>query len=253
MCDAPIETILISDVAGDAPTHIASGPTVADPTTYRDALDILDRYDCRVPAIVRDFLTQGAAGAFEETPKPSAPAFARAHTQIVATAQKSLEAAAAVFRQAGVAPVILGDDVTGEAREVAQVHAALVRDIIGARSRWSPPVALISGGECTVTVRNATGRGGRCTEYLLALAIALGEGSTVHALAADTDGIDGSEDNAGAVLAPDTLAKARAGGLQAGEFLAANDAYSFFAALDALIVTGPTRTNVNDFRAILVL
>jgi hydroxypyruvate reductase len=252
LCRAPIETLLISDVVGDAPTHIASGPTVADPTTYGEALDILDRYDCRVPSGVRELLARGAAGALEETPKSGDAVFARTRTQVVATARRSLDAAAEVFRRAGVTPVLLGDDVTGEAREVAQAHAALVRDILGDRGSHRAPVALISGGECTVTVRNPKGRGGRCAEYLLALAIALGEGLPVHGLAADTDGIDGSEDNAGALLAPDTLAKARAAGLDAGQSLAENDSYGFFAALGALVVTGPTRTNVNDFRAVLI-
>jgi len=254
MCKAPIETILISDVVGDQPTHIASGPTVADPTTYQDALDILERYDCVVPLSVHALLEAGADGGLDETPKPGMPAFAKAHTQIVATAHKSLEAAAKLFTDAGITPLILGDSVTGEAREVAKAHAAMVREAIaGQFSPFRPPVALISGGECTVTVKNPQGRGGRCSEYLLSLAIELGEGTKVHALAADTDGIDGSEDNAGALLTPATLAKARDAGLRADQCLAANDAYSFFAATDGLVVTGPTRTNVNDFRVILVL
>jgi len=254
MCRAPIETILISDVVGDEPTHIASGPTVADPTTYQEALDILERYDCVVPLSVQDLLEAGADGKLEETPKPGAPAFAQARTQIVAAARKSLAAAAKLFADAGVTPLILGDSVTGEARDVAKAHAAMTREAIAGRfSPVRPPVALISGGECTVTVKNAQGRGGRCSEYLLSLAIELGEGTQVYALAADTDGIDGTEDNAGALLTPMTLAKARAAGLRAERCLAANDAYSFFAAADGLIVTGPTRTNVNDYRAILVL
>jgi glycerate 2-kinase len=254
MCRAPIETILISDVVGDQPSHIASGPTVADPTTYQEALDILERYDCIVPFSVQALLEAGADGRMAETPKPGAPIFAGARTQIVATAHKSLLAAAKLFTVAGVTPLILGDSVTGEAREVAKAHAVMVRETIAGRSSpFRPPVALISGGECTVTVKNAQGRGGRCSEYLLSLAIELGEGARVHALAADTDGIDGSEENAGALLTPDTLVKARAAGLRVEQCLAANDAYGVFAATDGLVVTGPTRTNVNDYRAILVL
>lgn len=254
MCKAPIETILISDVVGDEPTHIASGPTVPDPTSYQDALEILERYDCVVPLSVHALLEAGADGSFDETPKPGMPAFAKARTQIVATAHKSLEAAAKLFTEVGITPLILGDSVTGEAREVAKAHAAMVREVsAGHFSPFRPPVALISGGECTVTVKNSQGRGGRCSEYLLSLAIELGESAGVHALAADTDGIDGSEDNAGALLTPGTLAAAQGAGLRADQCLAANDAYSFFAATDGLIVTGPTRTNVNDFRVILVL
>ena len=254
MCRAPIETILISDVVGDEPTHIASGPTVADPTTYKDALDILERYDCAVPAGVAALLQDGAAGRLDETPKPGAAAFAKTRTRIVATARQSLEAAAEVFAAAGVAPLILGDSVTGEAREVGKAHAALAREILAGRTSGPrPPLALISGGECTVTVKNPRGRGGRCSEYLLSLAIELGEGMQVHAIAADTDGIDGSEDNAGALLTPDTLVNARAAGLRADQLLAANNAYELFAATGGLVMTGPTRTNVNDYRAILVL
>ncbi|MFN4281065.1 MAG: glycerate kinase [Alphaproteobacteria bacterium] len=254
MCRAPIETILISDVVGDQPTHIASGPTVADPTTYQDALDILERYDCVVPLSVHALLEAGADGDAAETPKPGAAAFAKARTRIVATARQSLDAAAKLFTEAGVTPLILGDSVTGEAREVAKAHAAMVREAIaGQFSPFRPPVALLSGGECTVTVKNPKGRGGRCSEYLLSLAVELGEGVQVFALAADTDGIDGSEDNAGALLTPDTLVKAKAAGLRADQLLAANDAYSFFAATEGLVTTGPTRTNVNDYRAILVL
>jgi glycerate 2-kinase len=254
MCRAPIETILISDVVGDQPTHIASGPTVPDPTSYQDALDILERYDCVVPLSVHALLEAGADGGLDETPKPGTLAFAKARTQIVATAHKSLEAAAKLFTEAGITPLILGDSVTGEAREVAKAHAAMVREVAaGHFSPFHPPVALISGGECTVTVRNPQGRGGRCSEYLLSLAIELGEAAGVHALAADTDGIDGSEDNAGALLTPATLAQAQGAGLRADQCLAANDAYGFFAATDGLILTGPTRTNVNDFRVILVL
>jgi hydroxypyruvate reductase len=172
--------------------------------------------------------------------------------RVVATAHRSLEAAAQVFRAQGVQPVVLGDTVTGEASEVGKVMAALIREIRVHGGPWAPPVALISGGECTVTVRNEKGRGGRCAEFLLSLAIEVGALRDVWALAADTDGIDGSEDNAGALLAPDTLARAQARGVSARQCLAANDSYGFFAALGDLLVTGPTRTNVNDYRAIVV-
>jgi len=172
--------------------------------------------------------------------------------RIIATPRNSLAAAARLFRDNGVEPVILGDSVTGEAREVAKVMAALTREIRTYASPFKPPVALLSGGECTVTVRGPGGRGGRCAEFLLALGMELEGVAGVHAIAADTDGIDGSEDNAGALLAPDSLARARAQGLDARKYLAVNDSYGIFSALGDLVVTGPTRTNVNDYRAILI-
>jgi len=190
-------------------------------------------------------LRHSAPGAFSESPKPGDPAFAKAENRVVATARRSLEAGCEVFRARGIEPVNLGDRITGEAREVAAGMAARVRTTRG-------PAALISGGECTVTVRGANGRGGRCGEFLLALAAELESVEGVHALAADTDGIDGSGDNAGALLQPDTLARARAKGLDARKLLAANDSYGFFAALGDLVVTGPTYTNVNDYRVIVI-
>lgn len=237
---APVVALIVSDVTGDDPTHVASGPCAPDPTTIADARAVLARYRIAAPS------------AFSESPKPGDPAFARVKNQVVATAHRSLEAAAAVFRAQGIRPVILGDTVTGEASEVAKVMAALVREIRRHASPWPAPVALISGGECTVTVRNENGRGGRCAEFLLALAIELADLREVWAVAADTDGIDGSEDNAGALLAPQAVARAQARGLSAPDCLAANDSYGFFAALGDLLVTGPTRTNVNDYRAIVV-
>jgi hydroxypyruvate reductase len=171
---------------------------------------------------------------------------------VIATAQQSLAAAARFFEGHDVLPAILGDSVTGEAREVAKAYGALARQVMLHRAPWAPPVALISGGECTVTVRGK-GRGGRCAEFLLALAINLGGAERVHALACDTDGIDGSEDNAGAILTPDALRRAEKRKLRADRLLDDNDAYAFFSALGALVVTGPTRTNVNDYRAILIL
>ena len=252
LCKARIVSLVISDVTGDEPTHIASGPTVPDPSTYRDALEILARFDCKVPGAVQAHLESGARGAVAETPKPGSPVFARAETRVIATAHKSLEAAAEVFRAAGVTPVILGDSVTGEAREVAKVHAALAREIIGYDQPFKRPVALISGGECTVTLKNAKGRGGRCSEYLLSLAIELEGMADVHALAADTDGIDGSEANAGAWFSPAMTATARAAGAHADKLLQVNDAYGYFESAGGLIFTGPTRTNVNDFRVVLI-
>jgi hydroxypyruvate reductase len=232
-CRAPVLALVVSDVTGDDPTHIASGPCAPDPTTVADAQAVLAKYGIAAP------------GPFAETPKPGDALFARVENRVIATARRSLEAAASVFAAHGYAATILGDDITGEAREVARAMAAQAR---AARR----PGALISGGECTVTMRGAAGRGGRCAEFLLALAIALQGAPGIHAIAADTDGIDGSEDNAGAVMAPDTLARAAARQIDARAMLEANDSYGFFSALGDLVVTGPTRTNVNDYRAILL-
>ncbi|KPK08383.1 MAG: hydroxypyruvate reductase [Betaproteobacteria bacterium SG8_39] len=251
-CRAPVRALIISDVTGDAPTHIASGPCAPDPTTYADARAVLAKHGVTPPPAIAEFLARGAAGRVAETPKPGSAALAHAENRVIATAHRALEAAASVFHRAGIAPAILGDTVTGEAAEVAKVMAALVREIRNYRAPFSPPVALISGGECTVSVGAAGGRGGRCAEFLLALAAELDGTGAVHAIAADTDGIDGSEDNAGAVLTPTSLTRARALGLDAARSLAAHDSYGFFAAIDDLVVTGPTYTNVNDFRAILV-
>lgn len=248
---APVLALVISDVTGDDPTHIASGPCAPDPTTYRDALAILERYSMQPPAPVTAHLERGAGGALAETPKPGDRVFAKTENRVIATAQQSLEAAAAFFRDRGITPAILGDSVTGEAREVARVYAALARQVRLYGSPWKPPVALISGGECTVTVRGK-GRGGRCAEFLLSLALELDGAAGVHALACDTDGIDGSEDNAGGLLTPDILHRAATQGLDAAALLEQNDAYRFFQATGDLIVTGPTRTNVNDYRVILV-
>ena len=248
---ARVLALVISDVTGDDPTHIASGPCAPDPTTYADAIDILRRYGVEPPAPVAAHLRSGAAGDVDETPKPSHPALARAENRVIATAHASLAAAAGLFRRHGIAALVLGDSVTGESREVAKVHGAIARGVRAHGEPAPPPVALISGGETTVTVRGG-GRGGRCSEFLLSLALDLDGLAGTHALACDTDGIDGSEDNAGALLAPDSLARVRALGLDARAMLADNDGYGFFAALGDLVVTGPTRTNVNDYRAILV-
>jgi hydroxypyruvate reductase len=245
--------LIVSDVTGDRPEDIASGPCAPDPSTYADALATLARYGCDVPASVRAHLEHGVRGEIDETPKPGAALFAQVENKIIATAHASLEAAARHFEANGVRAVILGDTVTGEAREVAKVYAALVREIRGNGAPFAPPVALVSGGECTVTIpQGVRGRGGRCTEFLLSLAVELDGMPDVHAVAGDTDGIDGSEDNAGAVLAPDSIARAAATGMQARACLDAHDAWGFFEAAGSLIVTQPTRTNVNDYRAILV-
>ncbi len=249
---ARVLALMISDVAGDDPSSIASGPCSPDPGTYADALAILARWRVAAPQRVREHLQCGARGEVDETPKPGDPLFARVEERMVATAHRSLEAAAAVFAQAGVRPVMLGDTVTGEARDVAQVMAAIAREIVRYDQPFARPVALISGGECTVTIRGR-GRGGRCSEFLLALANDLAGAPGVWAIAADTDGIDGSATNAGAILCPDTLARAAAAGLDARVLLDDNDAWTFFDALGDLVVTGPTRTNVNDFRALVLL
>lgn len=260
---AQVVALIISDVTGDDPAEIASGPCAPDPSTYRDALEIVKRYRVDLPYAVRNHLQRGSDGAIAETPKPGDPAFAHVANHIVASAHASLDAAAEYFRAQGIAAAVLGDTVTGEAREVAKVYAALAREIRHHGQPWKPPVALISGGECTVTLPQAhardvraakgdRGRGGRCTEFLLSLAIELNGMADCYALACDTDGIDGSEDNAGAVLAPDTLARAAAHGLTARAKLDVNDAWGFFDAVGDLVVTGPTRTNVNDYRVILL-
>ena len=245
-CRAPVLALIISDVTGDDPTHIASGPCAPDPTTYRDALDVLRKYRISPPAAVKARFERAA----DETPKPGDPVFRRVENRVIATPHRSLEAAAEVFAKRNIQPVILGDTITGEAAEAAKVMAGLVREIRKYSSPFHPPVALISGGECTVTIRGEGGRGGRCSEFLLSLGIELEPG--VHAMAADTDGIDGSEDNAGAFMTPDSIKRASSKGIDAKALLAKHDSYGFFSALGDLLVTGPTRTNVNDYRAIVV-
>jgi glycerate 2-kinase len=244
---AKLVSLLISDVPGDDPAVIASGPTVPDPTTFADALAVLRKYEIREPQVVLDHL----AAAAEETPKPGDPRLAHTTNLTIATPQRSLEAAAEVARQAGVTPLILGDAIEGEAREVARVMAGIALQAARHGQPAAPPCVLLSGGETTVTVRG-NGRGGRNSEFLLGLVVALNGHPAIHAIAGDTDGIDGSEDNAGALAAPDTLARARALGLDPKALLADNDGYGLFSALGDLVVTGPTLTNVNDFRAVLV-
>ncbi len=249
MCaPARVVTLLISDVPGDAPGVIASGPTVPDDTTCADALAICSRYDIDLPAAARAGLQSGAF----ETPKPGDPRFAGHEVHLIATPQQSLEAAAACARAAGVAAHILSDEVEGESREVGKVHAALARAVARRGQPFATPCVILSGGETTVTVRSRDGRGGRATEFLLGCTIALQGQPGVHVLAADTDGIDGVEANAGALATPDTLARGAALGLKAQDFLDRNDCCSYFEALDDLVVPGPTYTNVNDFRALYI-
>lgn len=248
---ARVVCLMISDVAGDDPSSIASGPTSPDLSTFQDALEILHRFRVTPPLSIARHLSNGARGSVRDTPKPGDPLFARVDNRVIGSAHASLSMAAAFFQQHGITPLVLGDTVTGEAREVAKVHAALVRQVRQHHHPFKPPVAIISGGECTVTLANAQGRGGRCSEFLLSLCIEL-EGAGVCAIACDTDGIDGSEENAGAYMSGDTMQRARKAQLSARGLLDANDAYGFFSALGDLVVTGPTRTNVNDYRAILV-
>jgi len=244
---AKVVTLVVSDVPGDDPSVVASGPTVADTSTAADALAIVRRYGIELPPEVLAVLSDPSLAA----PTPDHPHLAGNVVKVIATAQGALDAAAAAARAAGITPLVLSSCMEGEAREVAIVHAGIARQVREHGQPVAAPCVLLSGGETSVTLRGR-GRGGRNTEFLLALAIALRGMPGVHAIACDTDGIDGSEDNAGAALDPATLARARALGLDARAMLDANDAYPFFAGLEQLVVTGPTRTNVNDFRAILV-
>ena len=244
---ARLVSLVISDVPGDDPSVIASGPTVPDATTLADARAVLTHYGITPPLAVQARLRDPGA----ETPKPGEAVFGGTQTIVVATPQASLEAAAAVARSAGITPVILGDAIEGEASEVARVMAGIARQCAKHGQPAAPPCVLLSSGETTVTVRG-NGRGGRNAEFLLALAVALDGHAGIHAIACDTDGIDGTEDNAGASLTPSSIARATERGINARERLADNDGYGFFAGLDDLVITGPTRTNVNDFRAILV-
>ncbi len=245
---ARVVSLLISDVPGDGPSVIASGPTVPDPTTFADALAIVRKYKITEPAAAIAHLEK----ADGESVKPDDARLANNSVELVATPQMSLEAAADIARKAGIEPIILGDAIEGESREVARVMAGIARQVRKYGQPGKAPCVLLSGGETTVTVRGK-GRGGRCAEFLLALTIALDGLEGVHALAADTDGIDGSEDNAGAFALDDVLARAAERGINAKLLLADNDGYSFFQKLDSLVVTGPTLTNVNDFRAILIV
>jgi len=251
---ARVVTLAISDVPGDDPSVIASGPTVPDASTCADALAILRRHGIGIPASLADQLARGVL----ETPKPGDARFQGHAVHLIATPQQSLEAAAAAARAAGLAAYILSDAIEGESREVGKVHAALARAAARGNGAFQKPCVILSGGETTVTVKPPAaglprGRGGRAGEFCLGLAQALQRQAGVWALAADTDGIDGVEDNAGALVAPDTLARAQGAGLSVQDHLDRHDAYGYFRALGDLVVTGPTYTNVNDFRALLVL
>lgn len=245
---AQVVSLLISDVPGDDPATIASGPTVPDPTTREDALAVVEKYGLELPEAVAEFLDSDAS----ETPKPGDPRLAGAVTRMIAAPKMSLEAAAAVAAGEGVSVLQLGDAIEGESRDVAEQHARFAMQIAAGEGRAKPPVVLLSGGETTVTIKGG-GRGGPNAEYALALAIALDGHAGIHAIACDTDGIDGSEDNAGAIIGPDTLERGREKGLDARAYLENNDAYGYFHAIGALVETGPTLTNVNDFRAVLVV
>jgi glycerate 2-kinase len=244
---ARVLTLLISDVPGDDPIDIASGPTVADPTTCEDALAIVRRHGIALPAEVRELLESGRG----ESVKPGDPRLARAETRMIAAPQMALEAAAAVAREAGYTACILGDAIEGEARDVGKVMAGIALQVAGHDQPVAAPCVLLSGGETTVTVRGQ-GRGGRNVEFLLSTAIALDGHARIHGLAGDTDGVDGQEEIAGACLSPDTLARAWALGIKPRDRLADNDGHGFFEALGDSVITGPTLTNVNDFRVLLI-
>ncbi len=261
---AQVVTLTISDVPGDDPSIIASGPTVPDNTTCAQALSILQRYNIDIPANIHTQLEQGAL----ETPKPGDARFTGHVVHMTATPQQSLEAAAALAVAAGLNAYILSDAIEGESREVGKVHAALARAAAHGKGAFTKPCVILSGGETTVTVRprkegqlamkdefqaNRPGRGGRAGEFCMGLALALQGAEGVYAIAADTDGIDGVEDNAGAYVLPDTLQRAAAQGMKVSDYLDRNDAYGYFSAINDLVITGPTHTNVNDFRALLIL
>ena len=255
---AKVVTLTISDVPGDDPSTIASGPTVPDPSSCADALDILQRYNIEVSPVVLNALQQGAF----ETPKPGHDLFKSNQVHLIATPAQSLQAAAALAESKGLRAYVLSDEIEGESREVGKVHAALARASAKGMGPFVRPCVILSGGETTVTVQSGKvktgpkareGRGGRAGEFCMGLALALQGQEGVWALAADTDGIDGIEDNAGALVTPDTLHRGRMAGRNLDEHLACNDAYGYFQALNDLVFSGPTHTNVNDFRAILVL
>ncbi|MGB9109738.1 MAG: glycerate kinase [Telluria sp.] len=245
---ARVVTLLISDVPGDRPCDIASGPTVADPTTCMDALAIVKRYGIDLPAAVREVLESGRG----ESVKPGDARLARCETRMIATPQMALEAAASVAREAGITPYILGNAIEGEARDVGKAMAGIAHQVAEYGQPFATPCVMLSGGETTVTVRGQ-GRGGRNVEFLLSLGLALEGRAGVHALAGDTDGVDGQEEIAGAVLAPDSLARAWALGIKPADALQNNDGHGFFGVLGDAVVTGPTLTNVNDFRAVMII
>ncbi|RUM25154.1 glycerate kinase [Rhizobium vallis] len=245
---ARVVSLIVSDIPGDNPAHVASGPTVPDGSTRHEALEIVRQYGLQLPQAALDHLNSPQADA----PRPDDPVFAGHEHHIIASAGVSLEAAAAVARAQGITPVILSDAIEGESRDVALVHAAIAREVLGRDRPFSKPVVILSGGETTVTLRAKGGKGGRNGEFTLATALAIDGQEGIHVLAADTDGIDGSEDNAGAFADGSTVRRLRAAGLDPRRLLDGNDSYSAFKAIGDLFETGPTGTNVNDFRAILI-
>ncbi|MBX9894507.1 MAG: glycerate kinase [Nitrosomonas sp.] len=251
-CQAPVLSLIISDVTGDDAIHIASGPCAADPSTFSDALAVLERYHLDAPLAVTRLLRAGQAGTVAETPKPGSRFFSRTENIIIANGHQSLVAAENYFQALGFNTLILGDTVTGEAREIAKSYAALAREIHTYPRLLKTPVVLLSGGETTVTI-TGNGRGGRNAEFLLSLFVELTGIDNVYALACDTDGLDGTENNAGAIFSPDSFTRAKQLGLNPAAFLSNNDSYTFFQRLNDLVMTCPTRTNVNDYRAILIL
>ena len=246
---ARVHALILSDVVGDDPTHIASGPCCADPSTFADALAILDRFRIEADAAILTYLQRGAAGEYADTPKPGDACLVRTVNHVIGNASQMLRAAADYFQAQGVKVIIVSEAETQSSQQVAQTHADLVRQILA--DNTARPLALLSGGETTVAT-DGSGRGGRNAEYLLALAIELRGLDSVYALAADSDGIDGTENNAGALIGPDTLSRAQALGLNPEKLLQSHDSYTCFFALNDLLVTGPTLTNVNDYRAILI-
>ncbi|KEC75360.1 UNVERIFIED_ORG: hydroxypyruvate reductase [Rhizobium esperanzae] len=245
---ARVVSLIVSDIPGDNPAHVASGPTVPDSSTRHEALEIIRQYGLQLPQAALDHLNSPKADA----PRPDDPVFSRHEHHIIASAGVSLEAAAAQAKEQGIEAAILSDAIEGESRDVALVHAAIAREVLGRNRPFSKPVVILSGGETTVTLRGKGGKGGRNGEFALAMALAIDGQQDIHVLAADTDGIDGSEDNAGAFADGGTVKRLRTAGLDARRLLDGNDSYSGFAAVGDLFETGPTGTNVNDFRAILI-
>ncbi|ULR46294.1 glycerate kinase [Rhizobium sp. K102] len=245
---ARVVSLIVSDIPGDNPAHVASGPTVPDGSTRHEALEIIRQYGLQLPQAALDHLNSPKADA----PRPDDPVFSRHEHHIIASAGVSLEAAAALAKSQGIESAILSDAIEGESRDVALVHAAIAREVLGRNRPFAKPVVILSGGETTVTLRAKGGKGGRNGEFTLAMALAIDGQQGIHVLAADTDGIDGSEDNAGAFADGGTIKRLRAAGLDARRLLDGNDSYSGFAAVGDLFETGPTGTNVNDFRAILI-
>ncbi|NKL64071.1 glycerate kinase [Rhizobium leguminosarum] len=245
---ARVVSLIVSDIPGDNPAHVASGPTVPDGSTRHDAREIIRQYGLQLPQAALDHLNSPKADA----PRPDDPVFAGHEYHIIASAGVSLEAAAALAKSQGIEPAILSDAMEGESRDVALVHAAIAREVSARDRPFSKPVVILSGGETTVTLKAKGGKGGRNGEFALAMALAIDGQEGIHILAADTDGIDGSQDNAGAFADGGTARRLRAAGLDPRRLLDGNDSYSGFAATGDLFETGPTGTNVNDFRAILI-